>query len=90
MRNLLVGLETRISDGKNPTVDELFSLLETFAMFEEHYTEERLEQLKQRRETLGGKGMQKDQHAWQDLIAAVKAAAEDGTPPEGKKGRELA
>jgi hypothetical protein len=56
MRNLLVGLKTRLADGKNPTADELFSLLEPMTMFEEPYTKE---QLKQRRDVLGEDGMQK-------------------------------
>ena len=87
VRDMLEELESRLSAGKNPTADELFLLLETMDMFEEHYTEEQLEQLKQRREALGEEGMRKGQQAWQEPIAEVKAAAKTPHRPTAIRDR---
>jgi len=63
------------------SVDQLIETIEVMNMFEKYYTKEQLEELKQRADALGEKGMQQAQQDWADLIEEVRVEMEKGTDP---------
>jgi DNA-binding transcriptional MerR regulator len=72
------------------SVELFFQVLETLTMYENYYTPEQLETLRQRREALGEAGMQQAQQQWTELIAAVRQEMEKGTPPTDPRVLDLA
>ena len=86
----LDAVESRLGRGDRVGTDELFSLMEAMTMFEKHYTPEQLDELRKRRETLGQEAVRQGQKDWEDLIAQVRSAVEEETPPESDRGRALA
>ena len=86
----LDAVEARLGKGGRVATDELFSLMEAITMFEKHYTPEQLDELRKRREALGDDRIRQGQQDWTDLIAQVRSAVEEGTPPDSDQGRELA
>ena len=71
------------------SLDQLVQTIEVMSMFEKYYTPEQLEELKQRRESLGEDGMKKAQQDWADLIKEVQAEMIKGTDPKAEKVRAL-
>jgi len=63
------------------SVDQLIQTIEVMNMFEKYYTKEQLEELKQRREALGEKGMRQAEQDWATLMAEVRVEMEKGTDP---------
>jgi DNA-binding transcriptional MerR regulator len=63
------------------SVDQLIETIEVMNMFEKYYTKEQLEELKQRADALGEKGMRQAQQDWADLIEEVRVEMERGTDP---------
>jgi DNA-binding transcriptional MerR regulator len=63
------------------SVDQLIKTIEVMNMFEKYYTKEQLEELKQRADALGEKGMRQAEKDWADLIAEVRDEMEKGTDP---------
>jgi DNA-binding transcriptional MerR regulator len=66
---------------KKVSVDQLIETIEVMNMFEKYYTKEQLEELKQRADALGEKGMQQAQQDWADLIQEVRVEMDKGTDP---------
>jgi DNA-binding transcriptional MerR regulator len=63
------------------SVEQLIETIEVMNMFEKYYTKEQLEELKQRAELLGEKGMRQAEQDWATLISEVRAEMDKGTDP---------
>jgi DNA-binding transcriptional MerR regulator len=63
------------------SVDQLIETIEVMTMFEKYYTKEQLEELKQRADALGEKGMRQAEKDWADLIEEVRVEMGKGTDP---------
>src|SRR4051812_41188624 len=72
LRRLEGILEALVEFGE-PSTDLMIDAIEVMTMSEQYYTPEQLQQLEQRRETLGEDGMAKAQRDWADLIADMDA-----------------
>ncbi len=70
--------------------EELLSTIEEIIMLEKYYTEEQLEQLRQRRESLGEEAIHEAEQEWPRLIAAVRAEMDKGTDPRSETVQALA
>ncbi len=68
----------------------IVQLLELLPMFENYYTEEQLETLRQRAGELGQDTIESVQNEWPELIAKVRAARAAGKPPEDPEVQKLA
>ena len=83
----LAALRTRLSrllgalDGGEESTQWFLDALEAMSMFEKYYTPEQLEQLEQRRQTLGEDAIKAVEQEWKDLYAQVRAHREAGTDP---------
>jgi DNA-binding transcriptional MerR regulator len=82
-QNLCDRLESlaRSIRNRKVSVDQLIETIEVMNMFEKYYTKEQLEELKQRADALGEKGMRQAQQDWADLIEEVRVEMEKGTDP---------
>src|SRR5580765_504749 len=72
------------------SVDQLIETIEVMNMFEKYYTKEQLEELRQRADALGEKGMRQGQQDWADLIEEVRVEMEKGTDPSSPRVVALA
>jgi DNA-binding transcriptional MerR regulator len=72
------------------TIDEFIDVMEGMKMVEKYYTPEQLEQLKQRRETVGEERIRQVEAEWPELIAAVQVEMERGTDPADPRVQALA
>lgn len=86
----LEGLAEHMESSGAVSVDELFETMEMIQMFEKYYTPEQLQQLEERRKTVGEERMREVQEEWPRLIAEVKAEMDKGTDPSDPRVRELA
>lgn len=77
-------------DGGEPAIDQLITIMEAMTMFERYYTPEQLAQLEERRQALGEEGMTRAEQAWAELIRAVEAERQRGTPPTDPRVQDLA
>lgn len=71
------------------STDDLLKTIEVTAMFEQYYTPEQLEQLKQRREALGPEGMAQGQNDWAELMAEAHDAMKRGIDPASDEAQAL-
>jgi DNA-binding transcriptional MerR regulator len=81
--------ENLLAQGEDDA-ESFIETVEVMNMIESYYTKEQLEQLAQRRESLGEEGMRKAQQDWADLFAEARAEMERGTPPEAPAVQALA
>jgi MerR family transcriptional regulator, thiopeptide resistance regulator len=70
--------------------DTFLETIEVMTMIEKYYTPEQLEQLKQRKETVGDARIQEVQAEWPKLFADVQAAMDAGTDAADPKAKALA
>jgi DNA-binding transcriptional MerR regulator len=77
------------SDQNVPT-EELLQIIEVTNMTAKYYTPEQMEQLKQRRETLGDGHIRQVEAEWPELMAKVQAEMEKGTDPADERVQALA
>jgi hypothetical protein len=59
------------------------------SMFEKYYTPEQLEQLEERRQTLGEDAIKAVEQEWKDLYAQVRTHREKGTDPADPEVQSL-
>jgi DNA-binding transcriptional MerR regulator len=72
------------------TVEQFIQVTEGITMFEKYYTPEQLEELKQRRETVGEDRIREVEAEWPRLMAEVRAEMDKGTDPADERVQELA
>ena len=77
------------SDENVPT-EEFLQIIEVTNMIGKYYTPEQMEQLKQRRETLGEDHIHQVEAEWPELMAKVQAEMEKGTDPADERVQALA
>jgi MerR family transcriptional regulator, thiopeptide resistance regulator len=81
--------ESLLAQGEDDA-ESFIETVEVMNMIESYYTKEQLEQLAQRRESMGEEGMRKAQQDWTDLFADARAEMERGTPPDAPAVQALA
>jgi DNA-binding transcriptional MerR regulator len=83
----LANLQARLSrllaalDGGAASTQTFLDALEAMSMFEKYYTPEQLQQLEDRRQTLGEDGIKAVEQEWKELYAEVRRHREQGTDP---------
>jgi DNA-binding transcriptional MerR regulator len=83
----------RLASAGTASADDLFYTMEMMTMVEnssKYYTPEQLEQLAQRRETVGEERIRQVEAEWPELIAEVRAAMERGDDPSSEQVQALA
>lgn len=87
---LLTRLRDRLAGAQEVTIGEFLDALTEMSMFEKYYTPEQLRQLEQRAQQLGPERIRAVEMEWPQLIAAVRTAWQNGTPPDDPQVRALA
>jgi DNA-binding transcriptional MerR regulator len=77
------------SDQNVPT-EEFLRIIEETNMTAKYYTPEQMEQMKQRRETLGEDHIRQVEAEWPELMAKVQAEMDKGTDPADERVQALA
>jgi len=72
------------------SVDEFFKTIEEMTMFEKYMTEEQLETLRKRGETIGAERIQEVQQEWPRLIEEVRQEMQRGTDAHSPRVQALA
>lgn len=72
------------------STEEFLKIIEVMNMFDKYYTPEQLEELKQRRDTLGDERIRQVEGEWKELMDEVKAEMEKGTDPADERVQQLA
>src|SRR3954471_828763 len=80
LRSLLDRLET----------EDFLTTIEEMTMHQRYYTPDQLDQLKQRRQTLGPDAIRDVEREWGEIFATLRAEMEAGTDPTDPKLRPIA
>lgn len=72
------------------SVDEFFKTIEEMTMFEKYMTEEQLETIRKRGETIGAERIQEAQQEWPRLIEEVRQEMQRGTDVNSPRVQALA
>lgn len=72
------------------SVEALLHTIEVISMVEKYYTPEQLEELKERRRTLGEERIRQVEAEWPELMAQVRAEMDKGTDPADERVQDLA
>jgi DNA-binding transcriptional MerR regulator len=80
LRRLLERLDT----------DDFLTTIEEMTMRQRYYTPEQLDQLEQRRQTLGDDAIRDAEREWSEIFATLRAERDAGTDPADPKLRPLA
>jgi DNA-binding transcriptional MerR regulator len=84
---VLDALKTRLArllaalEAGDSTAEEIREALEAMSMFEKYYTPEQLQQLEERRRSLGDDEIKQVEAEWKELYAQVRAHRTNGTDP---------
>ena len=70
--------------------DDFLTTIEELTMRERYYTPEQLDQLEQRRQTLGDDAIEDVEHEWAEIFATLRAEMDKGTDPADPRLRPLA
>lgn len=87
---LLSNLENALEKREVLSVEALIETMEATIMFEKYFTKEQLEQLAERRTSMGEEKMKAIENAWPKLIEAVRAEMKAGTDPNSPSVQVLA
>lgn len=90
LRSTLARMLELLEQQREPTVEDFIQAIEETTMIEKYYTPEQQEQLARRREELGEARIRQAEREWAELIAAVKAEKDAGTPHNDPRVLELA
>jgi len=90
LQTRLAWLAERLRTAVEPTLDELTQTLEALDMYEQHYTTEQLDSLRQRANTIGAERIQQVQEEWSVLFRELADAARAGETAAAPRVRELA
>lgn len=86
----LEALATVLDAADAVSPDTFLETIEVMTMIEQYYTPEQLEQLKQRKETVGEDRIKEVEAEWPRLMAEVQAAMDAGIAPADPKVQDLA
>jgi len=86
----LEALEERLAKSDEADWQDLIDTQETLDMIEKHYSPEQMEQLKQRADAVGPEAIAAAQREWPELIAKMRAALDEGVPPDDARIAPLA
>lgn len=86
----LQGIVERLDSRQGVSTEEFLRSIEAMTMFDRYFTEEQMQALKERRETLGEERIRQVEAEWPGLIAAVRAEMDRGTDPSSPEVRRLA
>ena len=83
-------LAERLGMAEPVSTDELFQIIEVTKMFDKYYTPEQLQELEERRKTVGDERIRQVEGEWPELMAQVRAEMDKGTDPSDPRVQELA
>jgi hypothetical protein len=86
----LEALATVLDTADAVSPDTFLETIEVMTMIEKYYTPEQLEQMKQRKETIGDARIQEVQAEWPRLMAEVQAAMDAGIDPDDPRVQDMA
>jgi DNA-binding transcriptional MerR regulator len=72
------------------SADEFLRTIEVMTMMEKYFTPKQLEQIRERRESLGEEFLRQKQAEWAEVIALIRAEMDRGTDPADAKVQALA
>jgi len=90
MLELLSTCCARLDRGESLDAEQLLDIIGMTTMYENHFSEEQLETLKQRREAIGDEAVREAESEWPELIGAMRREMEAGTDPADPKVAALA
>ena len=90
LRGLLEGLQRRIQQDQDLTMDELTRTIQGTVVLEKYYTPEQLEHLAERSSEVGVDAIERAQEEWVELFAAYEGAMERGVDPGAAEVAALA
>jgi MerR family transcriptional regulator, thiopeptide resistance regulator len=77
----LEAIAQQLQTAQHVCIEDFIATIEDMNMWEKYYTSEQLEELNQRRQTLGEDKIRQAQVDWENLIAQVRIEMEKGTDP---------
>jgi DNA-binding transcriptional MerR regulator len=83
-------MSARLRADDEVSIDEFLETIEEMTMFEKYFTEEQLETLRKRGETVGPQRMKEAQEEWPRLIDEVRAEMQRGTDVSSPRVQALA
>jgi MerR family transcriptional regulator, thiopeptide resistance regulator len=86
----LEGIAARWGAEELVSTEEVLQLIEVTNMLDKYYTTEQMEELRQRRETVGADRIHQAEGEWKDLMAQVQAEMDKGTDPTDERVQQLA
>jgi len=86
----LEALAAHLRSAEPVSVGEFIQTIEGITMFEKYYTPEQLQQLEERRRTLGPEAIKAVEAEWPQLMAAMRAEMEKGSDPASEPVQKLA
>jgi MerR family transcriptional regulator, thiopeptide resistance regulator len=89
LRARLEALAAHLRSAEPISAEEFIQTMEMTTMFEKYYTAEQLEELEERRRSLGEDRIREVEAEWPRLIAEVRAEMEKGTDPADPRMQEL-
>ncbi len=83
-------LAQHLNNAAHVSVDELCRIIEATTMMDKYFTPEQLTTMKARGDALGADDIRKVEQEWAEVIPAVRAHMEQGTPPTDPELQALA
>ncbi len=90
LQDRLEALATHLRTAEILSAEEFIQTMETITMFEKYYTPEQLEELAERRNTLGEQRIREVENEWPRLMAEVRSEIQNGTDPTNPRVQSLA
>lgn len=88
--NRLEAIADTLNREEDVSIQNLLETIEVMTMFEKYYTQEQLEELKQRRLQLGDEQIRQGEAAWKELIEQVQSEMKKGSDPASETMQQLA
>ncbi|NWJ48528.1 MAG: MerR family transcriptional regulator [Chloroflexi bacterium] len=82
LKRRLAALDSRLDSIREVSIDEFLQTIEVMSMMEHNFSTEEMEEIKARGQQLGDEKIREVETEWPTLIAAVKAAMDNGTAPD--------
>ena len=86
----LEAIARKLQRSEDVSVEQFLKTIEVMNMFDKYFTKEQLDELGERRKTLGEERISEVEAEWPRLIAQVRAEMEKGTDPATPEVREMA
>ena len=88
--NRLEAIAESLNRKEDVSIQNLIETIEVMSMFEKYYTQEQLEELKQRRLQFGDEQIRQGEAAWKELISQVQTEMQKGSDPASETMQQLA